>query len=154
MVERRPQKRIIILLYVTALLLAWSLVGCANVRLISEYDEKTDTAITSFQRRMETFLTSLERNAGQDQAKYENNTKFYDELKVELSSIRVRAEAIPKNEITVLQIELLEDNMAKLERMHKLGINADDVKPLRIAFNASCTAILKLELAKKRGEKK
>ena len=151
---RKELRKETIVLQLAMLLIILTLIGCANVRLISDYDEKTDSAITAFQKEMETFLTSLERNAGKDQAKYENNVKFYDEAKVELSAIRVRAEAIPYNTITVQQIDLLVDNVNKLEQLHKIGMTADDIKPLRTAFNVSCTAILKLEIAKKRGETK
>lgn len=138
--------------HIIPLLLILAFAGCASIRLIADYDEQIDTSITAFQRKMETFLTSLERNAGKDEAKYENNTKFYDEIKVDLSAIRVRAAANPRNEITIKQIDLLLENVNNLEKLHKLGISAEQIAPLRTAFNASCTAILKLEIAKKRGK--
>jgi hypothetical protein len=128
-----------------------TLAGCASIRLISEYDRETDIAVTAFQKKMERFLISLERNIGKEGAEYKNNVGFYDGIKVDLSAIRVRAAAIPKNEITTQQIDLLIENVNNLERIHKLGMTHEDIPPLRTAFNESCTAILKLELAKKRG---
>ena len=125
--------------------------GCAGVRLISEYDRETDVAVTRFYRKMEGFLVSLERNIGKEKAQYENHTAFYDGIKVDLSALRVRAAAIPKNEITIQQIDLLIENVDRLEAIHKLGLTCEDIPPLRTAFNEICTAILKLELAKKRG---
>ena len=126
-------------------------VGCTSIKLIADYDEIIDSSITEFQKNMETHLIKLERNIGTDDASHENNIDFYDEARVELSSIRVRAAAIPKNELTLTQIELLIQNLENLEKIHKLGMAANDIPPLRNAFNTGTTAILKLELAKKRG---
>jgi hypothetical protein len=132
--------------------LALVLAGCTSVRLIAPYDEQTDKAVTELQRKVETFLIGLERNAGKPAGAYEANVKFYDEARVDLSSIRVRAAAIPKNDITLQQIDLLAENLRLLENLHKQGIPAGQVAPLRSAFNAGFTAILKLEIAKKRGD--
>ena len=137
-------------LVVSLMLLALS--GCASIKLIAEYDEQTDVAVTQIQRKMEQFLVSLERSVGKDEATYDRNTKFYDEVKIDLSAIRVRAAAIPDNDISIQQLGLLSDNLGILEKIHKLGISVNDIPPIRTAFNVSCTAILKLELAKKRGK--
>jgi hypothetical protein len=126
--------------------------GCSTIRLVADYDEQTDVAVTQFQRTVETFLTSLERNMGKDEASYESNVKFYDEARVDLSAIRLRAAAMPDNELTIQQLDLLSGTLGNLEKLHKLGIDANDIPPVRTAFNVSCTAILKLELAKKRGK--
>ena len=107
---------------------------------------------------METFLVGLEMNDSFPACSYKKHTQFYLESKVDLSAIKVRAAAIPKNEITVQQLELLASSLDSLEQLHKLKdkksecIPAQEIEPLRIAFNSSSTAILKLELAKKRGE--
>ncbi len=147
---------IVISVRLLCLVLVLLLSGCVSVRLISDYDEQIDASITAFQKEMETFLTSLERNAGKDKAKYENNIVFYDEAKVDLSAVRVRAAAIPKNDITIKMVDKLLDSLLTLEKLHSEGplgmIPIQEIYPLRSAFNTSCTAILKLELAKKRGE--
>ena len=126
--------------------------GCTNIRLIADYDEQTDVAVTQVQRKLEQFLVSLERNIGREEASYSRNTKFYDDIRVDLSAIRVRATAIPDNDRTVQSIRLLIDTVDNLEKLHQLGLAANDIPPIRTAFNVSCTAILKLELAKKRGK--
>lgn len=143
-------KKYLVPLVVTLLLLALS--GCASIRLVADYDEQTDVAVTQIQRKMEQFLISLERNMGKDEASYAHNTKFYDELKVDLSAARVRAAAIPDNDITNQQLGYLGLNIGNLEKTHKVGIVPDDIPLIRTTFNTSCTAILKLELAKKRGK--
>lgn len=149
--QRRFMSNIIASRIIT-LILILALTGCASIQLISEYDKEIDIAVTAFQKKMTRFLVSLERNIGKEKSEHRNNTEFYDEIRVDLSAIRVRAAAIPKNEITIKQINLLIENVSNLERLHKLGITPVDIPPLRTAFNTSCTAILKLELAKKRGK--
>jgi hypothetical protein len=131
------------------LCIALVVAGC-TIRLIAEYDESTDQGVTTFQRKIETVLTSLERQVGTDAAAYANYVKSYDELRVDLRVLRARATAIPKNDRTVEMLTLLTDNLAKMEQLHQRGLSAQDIPPLRTAFNEACTAILKLEIAKKR----
>jgi len=137
---------------IITLILILALTRCAGIQLISEYDKEIDIAVTAFQKKITKFLISLEKNIGKEKPEYRNNTEFYDEIKIDLSAIKVRAAAIPKNEITIKQINLLIENVSNLEKLHKLGITPVDIPPLKTAFNTSCTAILKLELAKKRGK--
>lgn len=134
------------------LVLALAISGC-SIKLISSYDETTDKAVTALQKKTEAHLISLENAEGLPECKYEKHRQFYDEAKVDVSAISVRAAAIPKNEITTEQATLLSNNLESLERLHKIScLTKDQIKPLRIIFNSSFTAILKLELAKRRGE--
>jgi hypothetical protein len=127
-------------------------VGC-TVKLISTYDEKTDIAVSDLQKRMETFFLSLESLEGLPECAYENHTEFYKDVKVSVSAIDVRVRAIPDNEITIQQIELLKENIQLLEQLHKMScLSKAQIDPLRMSFNSGFTAILKLELAKKRGD--
>ena len=82
-----------------------ALSGCA-IRLIADYDENVDKATTEIQRKVETFLTRLERNVGTPAVDYSQYVALYDDVRVDLSALKVRASAIPKNSITVEQIDL------------------------------------------------
>jgi hypothetical protein len=127
-------------------------IGC-TVKLISSYDEKTDIAVSDLQKRMEIFFFTLESQEGLPECAYENHTEFYKEVKVSVSAIEVRARAIPDNDTTVQQVVLLRENIEMLEQLHKMScLSKAQMEPLRINFNSGFTAILKLELAKKRGE--
>ena len=127
-------------------------VGC-TVKLISTYDEKTDVAVSDLQKRMETFFLSLESLEGLPECNYEYHAAFYRDIKVSVSAIEVRARAIPDNDLTIEQVVLLKENIDLLEQLHKIScLTKEQVEPLRINFNARFTAILKLELAKKRGD--
>lgn len=140
---------------ILSLFLACTLVissGC-SVKLISSYDETTDKTVTALQKKVESFLVILESQEGLPECLYDNHKKFYEETKVEVSAIEVRARAIPNNEITTKQVELLKDSLNKLEQLHKISCpSKEQIQVLRFAFNSSFTAILKLEFAKKRGE--
>lgn len=126
--------------------------GC-SVKLISSYDENTDKAVTKLQRDLETFFVTVESQAGAPECKYDTHRKFYQDSVIAISAIEVRAKALEKNEITVEQVGLLKDSLDKLEQLHKMGcFTKGQVTNLRDSFNASITAILKLELAKKRGK--
>jgi hypothetical protein len=145
----------------TAALLALLASGC--VQFISNYDEQTDRSVTALQKKMETFFVKLEGQAGLPECVYDKHKSFYEEAKVDVSGLKLRVEAIPQNTITSEQILLLERSLSTLEALHKtksarpLGENClsvAEIQPLRANFNISFTSILKLELAKKRGEKK
>lgn len=133
------------------LLLAIGISGC-TVKLVADYDEVTDQSVTALQMHVESFLVGLERKFGTPEAAYELHTGFYDQTKVQLSALRVRAAARPKNEVTVQQLDLLASSLNSLEQLHELGFeDVAEIQPLRNAFRTSFTSILALELAKKRG---
>lgn len=126
--------------------------GC-TVRLIADYDEQTDQAVMALQEEIESFLVNQERVFGTPEAEYARWTDAYDRFRVAIRSLRVRSEARPQNEITVQHLVLLEESLDNLERLHELGFESrEEFTPLRDAFHRSFTAILKLELAKRRGQ--
>ena len=127
--------------------------SACSIKLVSNYDETTDKAVTELQKDFETFFLTVDSQAGLPECTYENHSKFYQSAKIAISAVEVRARAIDKNEITVEQVGLLKSNLTSLEKLHKLGcFTSGQVENLRNSFNSSFTAILKLELAKKRGE--
>ena len=126
--------------------------GC-QIKLVADYDEITDRSVTALQREFERFFIDVERNLYMPEADHANYIEFYDEVRAELSVIRVRAAARPKNEITVEQLDLVAQNVDNLEELHKLGFDSpEELEPIRTAFRQSFQAILTLELAKKRGQ--
>lgn len=150
-ITRYERHAILRVLFVTLAML-FVLSGC-SVRLISSYDEKIDNSVTQLQKDFETFFVIVESQEGLPECEYKNHMKFYQDSKVAISAIEVRAKATPKNDITVKQVELLKDSLDKLETLHKLGcFTPGQVENLRTSFNTSITAILMLELEKKRGE--
>ncbi len=136
------------------LLFTLFLSACTTVTLIAPYDEALDVGITELQKSTETFLIQLEhtgRPPGPTLTKEEQD--FLDKTSVAITSLQIRADAHPKNEITAQQLAILKDSFSTLGELLKAGAPKDQIQLIRNAFNASTGAILKLELAKKRGEK-
>ena len=135
-----------------AVMFATLLSGCAVV-LISDYDEATDKTVTALRRKVEEHLVRLETTAGKPGCEHVKYDKFYEEAKVDVSAIRTRTAAIPKNDITTKQTDQLSDSLQSLEDLHKLAcLSKAQIPALRTPLNSIFTAILKLEIAKKRGQ--
>ena len=141
-------KYFVILSIVTLFLLPF-----CSVKLIADYDEIIERSATDLQKNINFILFRLERIAETKEGNYDNYHDFYDNTKVELYSLLIRAEAIPNNEITAKQINNLIENFLILENMHKKGIKQFEIKPIRDAINIQFASIIKLELAKKRENK-
>ena len=155
MTNRRDPRLRFLFPFMVVIILPLALVGC-SVKFISDYDEVTDRSVIELQKRVETFLVKMEGVAGTSAGEYANNRAFYDETKVALSGMRVRAAAIPKNELTMQAVALIEENIENLRQLHERrgekGLSKLLVEPIRTALNTQFTAIMKLELAKKRGD--
>ncbi|MEI6265465.1 MAG: hypothetical protein WCP74_10175 [Sphingobacteriia bacterium] len=129
--------------------------SCTSVRLVSEYDEITDKAVIALQKKVSTTFVKLENDIGTDKAKYENYKGFYQNAKVDLNTLKVRADAIDKNNIVQDQIAALTSMLDNLEKLHKIGFSSvDQITPLKQPFNSAFTAIIKFQMALKRGEKR
>ncbi|MCG6537551.1 MAG: hypothetical protein L7F78_23260 [Syntrophales bacterium LBB04] len=132
------------------LFLLVGLLGCGSIQLIAPYDQKIDEGVTNLQKMTAQYLTHIERQGGSSAQDYKNQTKFYDDAKVMLSGILVRAQALTDNAKTVQQLEVLDQQFQKLEQDHKtIGISQAAVPQLEKALNRTFTAILTLEVAKK-----
>jgi len=129
--------------------------GCA-VRLVADYDEVIDQGVTRLHKDTTAFLLKMEKQAGTPAGEYANNTKFYDEAKVQIESLVLRAAATPKNTITTRQLKILADSFDELANAHEeqgtAGLNKETVAALRAPIDASFLAILKFEIAKKRND--
>ncbi|MPT40443.1 MAG: hypothetical protein E2603_18610 [Achromobacter sp.] len=104
--------------------------GCSSVQLISNYDETTDRNAQALQRKFDSHLVSLQ-NSGEEGLKFKNNQEFYESASVDLTALKVRAEGIYKNKITIEQIDLATTNLAYLVLLNKRCMSTD--KPLTAA---------------------
>ena len=129
-------------------------VASCTVKFIADYDEVTDQLVTEVHKQMEWFFLDVGTKIGTPEADYENYINFYNEIKVDISTLKLRASSFEKNEITLQQIDLLSKNLNLMEELHKTGLTDFSlVEEPRRDFNIALGSILKLELAKKRGEK-
>jgi glycerol-3-phosphate responsive antiterminator len=68
--------------------------------------------------------------------------------------LKIRTNAIDNNEIVQQQLAELTKMVSDLEQLHKRGfVSIDLLTPLRNSFNSAFTALVKLQLALKRGKK-
>lgn len=133
---------------VLAILLA---VGGCSLVSISPYDSSADKAITKLHKQTAEFFAEFTK-ADELGCGYSHHLPFYQNSKVSISSLLVRARAMADNHITVSQLELLSFSYANLAQLHQLGcFTLAQVNELWTSFDASFSAILTLELAKKYG---
>ena len=133
---------------VLAIILA--LGGCSLVA-ISPYDSSADKSITKLHKQTAEFFAETAK-ADEPDCGYSHHLPFYQNSKVSMSSLLVRARAMADNSLTVSQLELLSSNYENLAQLHQLDcFTPAQVNELWVSFDASFSAILKLELAKKYG---
>ncbi|MGX9725878.1 MAG: hypothetical protein ACTFAK_00745 [Candidatus Electronema sp. VV] len=146
----------IIWTWLTVLLMSFALGGCVPVKLVGDYDEHLDKGVSQLQKDMETFLVKLESSAEKSADKvesYDKNKNVYDDFRVAVSVLRVRADSVERGGFTVGMIDKLSKNLTRLEGMHREGLAKAEIKVIRDGLTAQFRAILTFELAKKRGEK-
>ena len=132
-----------------AILLALS--GCSLVS-ISPYDNSADKAITKLHKQTAEFFVESSKASDDTGCGYFHHLSFYQTSKVSMSSLLVRARAMADNDLTVSQLELLSSSYVNLAQLHQLGcFTLAQVNELWTSFDASFSAILTLELAKKYG---
>lgn len=141
---------------IVTLLLAGLALSACTVKLIADYDQETDRAVTALQRRMARHLIDIESKLGTPKAEYAVYVEEYKELRVDVSALELRVNALPQNSITQEQIAIVHSMVETLEELHKEGFGANTegsrevLKSIQKDFDTALAAILKLELAKKR----
>ncbi len=132
---------------VLAILLALS--GCSLVA-ISPYDSSADKAITKLHKQTAEFFADSSKASDEPGCGYPHHLRFYQNSKISMSSLLVRARAMADNSLTVSQLKVLSSSYVNLAQLHQLGcFTPAQVSELWGSFDASFSAILKLELAKK-----
>jgi hypothetical protein len=130
-------------------------VGCM-VRILSEYDEVTDQSATALQKKVEAFVIKMMAVSGTPAGEYARNADFYDEALIDARSIKMRASLIPKNDLTVQHAQAIEQNIENLRNLHRLGggsgLRPAVAVPALSALNQQFEAVIRLEIAKRRGK--
>lgn len=143
-------RRCVLLAGVLALLFLTQ--ACA-VKLIANYDEQVDQSLMSLQRAFTGLFISLDETVGTEAAAYENYRDFYRDAKVDAAALKFRVDSQPLNDISSDAVSLLVDNIELLEEIHKEGINdLEVVSVIKDDFMTSLSSLLRLELAKQRGD--
>jgi hypothetical protein len=131
----------------------WLFSAC-HVMLIGAYDQVTDESIQRIQTHTMTLLVKLERNFDNHHAeenRYELFKSDYENLAGETESLLIRCKSIPKYSIVIDQVNLLEKNLADLEKYHQTGIRSKaELEPIKQAFETQFGAMIVLQNSLKR----
>jgi hypothetical protein len=139
------------------LIAAAALALSACVTFVAPYDQKIDDMATGLQREISTEIETLSSQNSPD-CLYPNHAAFYRSVRVDLSALGVRAAAHDLNSQTIQQIAALRTALDDLEKIHQHDtqqnrcIRADALVPIQRAFDQITVAIVRLEIAKKRGK--
>lgn len=126
--------------------------GC-TVKLIASYDEQVDESLMNLQRSFSELFVTLEDTVGTPASAYDNYREFYRQVKVDAAALKLRVDAQPLNDLSSQAVGLVIENIELLEEVHKEGINDMElVSVIRDDFTTSLTSLLRLELAKQRGD--
>jgi hypothetical protein len=137
-------------LFQISIFLLLFLVSCKLTR-VGGYDAIVDKTINEVQQQLSSFFVNAETEAGTEAFSYVHYKNFYDGLKIEMSTLRIRSAAVNENSIADQEVVLLDENTRKLEQLHKLGIqNYEEIGLLKSGFEQQLAAIIKLQLALKK----
>ena len=126
-----------------------SVVSCSGY-FMAAYNPQVDSGAAQLQQKVDRFLTDLERTAGTPAGEYEQNQAAYGELRGDLEALRELAGSQRGNGLTVQSLDLIGNNLDKLEEMHAGGISAKEIEIARTLFDSQFRMLVQLENAKKR----
>ncbi|MFI5152559.1 MAG: hypothetical protein ACHQET_04450 [Chitinophagales bacterium] len=125
-----------------------------KVMLIGAYDQVTDENIQKIQVEVMTLLVKIERNLDAHDSvanRYDHFKDRYELLAGETESLKVRCQSIPKYNIVVEQVSLLQDNLQNLEKYHQIGFRStEELVPIKKAFESEFGAMITLQNSLKR----
>jgi hypothetical protein len=133
-----------------------ALLSCGPVRLVSPYDEAIDRGTSEIHTRIVAFVDRMSALAGKPEGRYAENAGFYSDLKASVATLKLRAAAQGKNDVTVALVAELATNIENLRKLHEMskdaGLAPILASPALSAIEVNCAAIVKLEVSKRRGE--
>jgi len=128
-----------------------SLVSCSGY-FIAQYNPAVDTGATELQQKVDRFLIDLEQTTGTPAGDYQQHAAFYVESRSDLQALRALASQQRGNDLTVQSLDLIGNNLDKLEAMHAQGISREEIGVVRTLFDTQFRMLVQLETAKKRKE--
>jgi hypothetical protein len=150
-----------------AVFLSLLLSACSGVKLISDYDEPTDKALTALQQLSDDFIVKMIADAPSEKNAFDKQKQFYDAADEQLRRLEFRVGSIPKNEKTVALVGDIRDSLlgdgkcsADGTSLKDLHCNPDALAkgPSKAALqiarrntNQTIGAALALEIAKRQG---
>ncbi|HTD83791.1 MAG TPA: hypothetical protein VK648_08385 [Gemmatimonadaceae bacterium] len=128
-----------------------SIVSCSGY-FMATYDPAVDGGATELQQKIDRFLTDLQQRAGTPAAAFDQHAAFYDDVRGDIQELRDLASRQRGNELTLQSLDLIENNVDKLEALHADGISVQEIDVVRTLFDTQFRMLVQLENAKKRKE--
>jgi hypothetical protein len=124
--------------------------GCFSVKLIADYDEVVDKQVTELYKDVSMYMQELANKPEVFGADSAARASKYSDIQLNISMLKLRAMAKEKNSQQIQQVELLIDSWNKIGELQKLKPSKEMVLNAQSGLEITLTAILKLEIAKKR----
>ena len=123
--------------------------GCAAFLLSSPYDPAFDAAVTGFQKNTGVFFDSLGDAAGTPDGGWERFEPAYRSLETELDALTQQATVRPRNAVILQSLDLIRQNLATCEGLHRDGITPAEVNVVRRLVGTQVGLLLQLERARR-----
>jgi hypothetical protein len=124
--------------------------SCFSVKLVADYDEAVDKQVTEIYRNISTYMQDLANTPQVSGTDSIARVSKYNSIQLDISTLKLRASAKEKNSQQIQQVELLVDSWNKIGELQKLHPTKDMIQSAQSGLEITLTAILKLEIAKKR----
>lgn len=130
--------------------LAVAVGGC-----VAPYDQTSDQSISSIHKAFDAHIDSLSKFAGEGSAE-QRSAEFYDSLRADIRSLRLRTEARGSDPSLRTQAALLDELMRQVDDAEKLeqsGLRSSEAwQTARDGLATNIKGFLTSELARKKGE--
>jgi PBP1b-binding outer membrane lipoprotein LpoB len=138
------------LLFYSAVLFAFILNGCFSVKFVADYDEAVDKQVTELYRNISIYMQDLVNTPQVSAADSIARARKYNNIQLDIGTLKLRASAKDKNDEQIQQVDLLADSWESIAKLKALKATPKEFINAQSGLETSLTAILKLELAKKK----
>lgn len=123
--------------------------GCAALPFSSPYDPAFDAALTGFGKDADAFFDDLGRAAGTPEGGWEHFDRAYRSLGAQLDALTRQVMLRDANAATLQALDLVRENLAACETLHRDGIPPAAVRVARRLIAGQVHMLLQLERARR-----
>ena len=124
--------------------------GCTALMFSDPYDPAFDAALSDFQKDTETFFEDLGRAAGTPEGGWERFEPRYRALETDLGALAQQASVRRGNATMLDSLDLVRQNLAECEELHRDGIAAAEVTVVRRLIATQVRMLIQLEQARRK----
>lgn len=124
--------------------------GCFSVKFVADYDEAVDKQVTELYRNISTYMQDLVNTPQVSAVDSIARAAKYNSIQLDIGTLKLRASAKDKNDEQIQQVDLLANSWGSIAKLQALKATSREFINAQSGLEISLTAILKLELAKKK----